>query len=133
MILYTIVGVSDLNRAIAFYTPVFATLDMARMSEGDGEWAGWGLDYDHGTCFCIGSPFDRAAPQPGNGTMIAFRAADVAAVQAFHAAALANGGSDEGAPGTRPYYSPSFYVAYVRDPDRNKLAAVFHRYQPPPA
>jgi catechol 2,3-dioxygenase-like lactoylglutathione lyase family enzyme len=39
--------------------------------------------------------------------------------------ALANGGSDEGAPGTRAYYSPTFYVAYVRDPDGNKLAAAF--------
>jgi hypothetical protein len=39
-----------------------------------------------------------------------------------------NGGSDEGAPGTRAYYSPTFYVAYVRDPDGNKLAAAFYEY-----
>jgi hypothetical protein len=49
-------------------------------------------------------------------------------VRGFHAAALANGGSDEGAPGTRAYYSPTFYVAYVRDPNGKKLAAAFYNY-----
>jgi hypothetical protein len=58
--------------------------------------------------------------------MIAFRAKDEVQVQAFHAAALEDGGSDEGAPGTRPYYEPTFYVAYVRDPDGNNLACVYH-------
>lgn len=133
MILYTNVGVSDLPRAIAFYTPVLATLGMARLANWDGDWAGWGLDYDHGNCFCVCAPFDGRPPHPGNGTMTAFRAADAVVVRAFHAAALAQGGSDEGAPGTRAYYGPTFYVAYVRDPDGNKLAAVFHRYQPEPA
>ena len=45
-------------------------------------------------------------------------------VDAFHAAALANGGKSEGAPGLRPQYQPDFYAAYVRDPDGNKLAIV---------
>ncbi|HEY6456348.1 MAG TPA: hypothetical protein VIY90_13830 [Steroidobacteraceae bacterium] len=58
------------------------------------------------------SPFDGQAPAGGNGTMIAFRAKDEVQVQAFHAAALENGGSDEGAPGARPYDEPTFYVAY---------------------
>jgi hypothetical protein len=51
-------------------------------------------------------------------------------VRAFHSAALANGGSDEGALVTRAYYSRTFYVAYVRDPDGNKLAAAFDDYVP---
>ena len=46
------------------------------------------------------------------------------AVDAFHAAALANGGTSEGAPGLRLLYNPDFYAAYVRDPDGNKLAVV---------
>jgi catechol 2,3-dioxygenase-like lactoylglutathione lyase family enzyme len=62
--------------------------------------------------------------------MIAFRAKDEIQVQAFHAAALAYGGTDEGAPGTRPYYEATFYVAYVRDPDGNKLACVYHKHKP---
>ena len=56
-----------------------------------------------------------------------------AAVDAFHAAALARGGSDEGAPGLRPQYGPSFYAGYVRDPDGNKLNAVCYAAEAPPA
>jgi catechol 2,3-dioxygenase-like lactoylglutathione lyase family enzyme len=55
--------------------------------------------------------------------MPAFVAPDQEAVRAFHKAALAAGGTDEGAPGLRPY-GPAFFAAYVRDPDGNKLSAV---------
>ena len=55
--------------------------------------------------------------------MPAFAAPSQEAVRAFHKAALAAGGTDEGAPGLRPY-GPSFFAAYVRDPDGNKLSAV---------
>ena len=55
--------------------------------------------------------------------MLAFLAADRAAVDAFHAAALAHGGDDEGPPGVREGMDPVFYAAYVRDPDGNKLCA----------
>jgi predicted lactoylglutathione lyase len=56
--------------------------------------------------------------------MVAFRARTWAEVDAFHRAALAQGGSSEGAPGLRPQYGADFYAAYVRDLDGNKLAAV---------
>ena len=56
--------------------------------------------------------------------MVSFLAQSRAAVDAFHAAALAHGGTDEGAPGLRPQYGAQFYAAYVRDPDGNKLNAV---------
>ena len=55
----------------------------------------------------------------------AFQAADPAAVDAFHAAALANGGTDNGAPGERPYH-PGYYAAFVLDPDGNNIEAVYH-------
>jgi catechol 2,3-dioxygenase-like lactoylglutathione lyase family enzyme len=58
--------------------------------------------------------------------MVEFEAPTRAAVDAFHAAALAAGASDEGAPGLRPHYHPNYYGAYVRDPDGNKLCAVCH-------
>jgi len=74
----------------------------------------------------IGTPFDGQEARAGNGVHIAYFAADRATVDAFHAAALANGGSDEGAPGLRPHYHPNYYGAYVRDPDGNKLQAVCH-------
>ena len=128
MTLYTTVGVSDLARSVRFYDAVFATLGYRQGPGAEGGFVGWGPSYDDGVSFWICKPFDGRAPSPGNGTMIAFRARNAAEVRAFHAAALGHGGSDEGAPGTREIYEPSFYVAYVRDPDGNKLACVFHRY-----
>lgn len=128
MTLYTTVGVSDLARSVRFYDAVFATLGYRQSLDAEGGFVGWGPSYDDGVSFWICKPFDGRPPTPGNGTMIAFRARDAGEVRAFHAAALAHGGSDEGAPGTREIYEPSFYVAYVRDPDGNKLACVFHRY-----
>jgi predicted lactoylglutathione lyase len=56
--------------------------------------------------------------------MIAFKATTRPAVDAFHAAAIAGGGTSDGTPGLRPQYNADFYAAYVRDPDGNKLAAV---------
>ncbi|MEO7221766.1 MAG: VOC family protein, partial [Devosia sp.] len=69
---------------------------------------------------CLATPFDGHAATFGNGTMLAFEARGYAAVDAFHAAALARGGTDEGAPGLR---EGTHYVAYARDPDGNKLCA----------
>src|ERR1700726_3385983 len=60
----------------------------------------------------------------GNGSMVAFSARSWKAVDDFYAAALANGGSCDGAPGLRLHYGPDFYAAFVRDLDGNKLAAV---------
>ena len=74
----------------------------------------------------IGPAFDGAPATNGNGTHIAFIAKTRAAVDAFYAAALENGGSDEGPPGLRPHYHPAYYGAYVRDPDGNKIQAVCH-------
>jgi catechol 2,3-dioxygenase-like lactoylglutathione lyase family enzyme len=57
---------------------------------------------------------------------LAFRAKDRSAVKKFHAAALAAGGSDNGAPGLRPDYSPTYYAAFVLDPDGNNVELVCH-------
>lgn len=129
-ILYVTLGISDLDRATRFYDAVLPPLGMPRLRAVDDGWAAYGQDYDKGVGLYLCRPFDGGAPAPGNGPMVAFRAGSAAAVRTFHAAALAHGGRDEGAPGTRPYYSPDFYVAYVRDPDGNKLACVWHRYDP---
>jgi catechol 2,3-dioxygenase-like lactoylglutathione lyase family enzyme len=130
MILDTTVGVSDLARSIEFYDAIFSVLGHRRSPGWKEDWAGWGPSYDEGVSFWICKPFNGQTPTPGNGTMITFRARNEGEVQAFHAAALAHGGSDEGKPGTRPYYEPSFYVTYARDPDGNKLACVYHRHDP---
>ena len=84
---------------------------------------GYGSPDDPRTRLWITQPFDDKPATVGNGTMPALVASSRQAVDAFHKAALAAGGTDEGAPGLRPY-GPAFYAAYVRDPDGNKLSAV---------
>jgi catechol 2,3-dioxygenase-like lactoylglutathione lyase family enzyme len=76
--------------------------------------------------FWVAIPYDRQSASVGNGSMVAFAADSHAAVDAFYAAAIAAGGTDEGAPGLRPHYHPDYYGAYVRDLDGNKLCAVCH-------
>ncbi len=63
---------------------------------------------------------------PAVGVHVAFRARDREAVDAFHAAALAHGGRDNGAPGLRPRYHPDYYAGFVFDPDGNRIEAVCH-------
>ncbi len=121
MLLYITYGTIDLPRAERFYGPTLATLGIVQMAEAKDEYA-YGMPGDSGPSFYIILPFDGQPATRGNGTMLALTAPTRAAVDAFHAAALASGGSDEGAPGLR--YSPTFYSCYVRDPDGNKLSAV---------
>jgi catechol 2,3-dioxygenase-like lactoylglutathione lyase family enzyme len=122
---YVSLGTRDLARAMRFYDAVLAPLGHARVADQDPEdrSAAWGLD-DPGPHLWVTQPFDGQPATSGNGTMVSFLAPTRAAVDAFHAAALAHGGSDEGAPGLRPQYGARFYAGYVRDPDGNKLNAV---------
>jgi catechol 2,3-dioxygenase-like lactoylglutathione lyase family enzyme len=128
---YVTLGTNDLSRSIRFYDPVMAALGQRRCTEGGVtewfEWVGWGTYEDDGNeelALWVCKPFDGQAASAGNGTMIAFDAPSRLAVDAFHQAALEHGGCSEGAPAVRLHYGPTFYVAYVRDPDGNKLAAV---------
>ena len=66
------------------------------------------------------------APVTPIGQHVAFQAKDRAEVDAFHAAALAAGGRDNGPPGLRPHYHPNYYAAFVLDPDGHRLEAVCH-------
>ncbi len=125
MFSYVSLGTCDLARALRFYDAVLAPLGHQRLEDYDPEdrSAAWGLD-DPGPHLWVTQPFDGQPATPGNGTMVSFLAPSRAAVDAFHAAALANGGTDEGAPGLRPHYGAQFYAGYIRDPDGNKLNAV---------
>ena len=120
--LYLTLGTNDLARAARFYDAALAPLGHARIADYDphGTSAAWGTD-DPGPHLWVTQPFDGNPASVGNGTMVSFLAATRAAVDAFHAAALAHGGSDEGAPGVRPN---GLYCAYWRDPDGNKMNAV---------
>jgi catechol 2,3-dioxygenase-like lactoylglutathione lyase family enzyme len=137
MLTYVYFGTNDLERAIRFYDAALGALGMSRCVTGDPAWdrvsAGWGIYEDDGIrelAFWIGKPFDQQSATVGNGSMVAFRARTWKEVDEFYAAALANGGSSEGAPGLRLQYNPDFYAAYVRDPDGNKIAAVCRGFQP---
>jgi predicted lactoylglutathione lyase len=132
MLLYVTLGSNDLQRSGRFYDPVMATLGFIRNTENeDGseneDEIGYGPNpppAERRKCYLwIVKPYLKLPASWGNGTLIAFPAQTRAAVHAFHEAALANGGTDEGAPGLRPYHE-NFYAAYVRDPDGNKLTAV---------
>ena len=120
--LYLTLGTNDLARAARFYDATLAPLGLVRRATEATE-VGYGQPGDTRTRLWITLPFDGKPATIGNGTMPALVAPDQDAVRAFHKAALAHGGTDEGAPGLRPY-GPAFFAAYVRDPDGNKLSAV---------
>ena len=114
-------GTNDWERAAPFWSAVMDALNIPVFMTGEG-----GIAYGtaRGSKTFIGPAYDGRPATNGNGTHIAYIAKTRAMVDAFYAAALENGGSDEGPPGLRPHYMPNYYGAYVRDPDGNKLQAV---------
>ncbi len=116
-------GTNDMERAARFYDPVMATLGISRVPKPAGKPPKYARDGQMPHLYLY-QPFDGRPATWGNGTHVAFLAQTRAQVDAFHAAALAHGGADEGAPGIRAHYAPNYYGAYVRDPDGNKLQAV---------
>jgi len=125
MISYVTVGVDDLKKAEWFYSSFLPAL-------------GYQLDYFHGDLsyvlpagregtpvypdFYVKAPFNGGPASAGNGNMVAFEVSSQRDVRRLHAAALAAGGTDEGAPGFRADYGPNFFVSYLRDPQGNKIA-----------
>jgi catechol 2,3-dioxygenase-like lactoylglutathione lyase family enzyme len=115
VIAYVTLGTNDLERSAAFYDALLAEMGARRAYDTDTLVA-W--RFENGPLLVLNTPFDRAAASVGNGTMVALSVDDTAAVDRLHALALALGASDEGAPGPR---GKTFYGAYFRDPDGNKL------------
>lgn len=120
MLSHVSLGTNDAARAAAFYDPVLAVLGVRKLHERDGS-----LDYGTSMMFfSLEKPADGKPATVGNGVHIAFAAETRAMVDEFYQVALANGGSDAGAPGLRPEYDANYYGAFVRDPDGNKIEAV---------
>lgn len=119
-------SVSDYAAALRFYeaalAPLAITLVMQVTAEETGGHPAAGLGRGGKPSFWI-SGEGRTVPH----THVAFVADDRAAVRAFHAAALAAGGKDNGAPGLRPHYHADYYGAFVLDPDGHNIEAVCHR------
>lgn len=110
--------VRDLAKSKAFYSAALAALEVPLGGSGEGYF--WADELFVST----------AASEAAQGVLtgrhhLAFQARDRAMVDAFHKAALASGGVDNGAPGERPYH-PGYYAAFVLDPDGNNIEAVYH-------
>ncbi|WP_422910845.1 VOC family protein [Pseudomonas sp. MAC6] len=117
MIGYTTVGTTDMEKAKSFYTPLLAELG-ARVVMDLGRIAFYGIAKGQ-PMFAVCLPYDKQAPTPGNGQMIALPGGSREGVDTLYAKAIELGGHCEGAPGER---IPGFYGAYFRDLDGNKLA-----------
>jgi catechol 2,3-dioxygenase-like lactoylglutathione lyase family enzyme len=112
--------VSDLAKSTAFYQAVLEPLGLAKMFEFDGRVA-FGKRYPE---LWLNLRANRPRAQDDPGAHVALRAPSEEAVRAFHAAALAHGGRDDGAPGPRPAALTTYFGAFVLDPDGNKIEAV---------
>lgn len=120
MIDHVSVGVRDLAAATCFYDTLLATLGFRKLEERTATVA-FGKTYSE---FWINHRSDMAPLPSAQGTHIALRARDRAHVDAFHAAALAHGGTSDGAPGLRLQHGEGYYAAFIRDPDGNRIEAV---------
>ena len=118
MIGYVTLGTNDLHKGAAFYDSLLGEMGMGRMMENE-QFIAWGVP-GGGAGLGLTKPHDGQAATVGNGVMVALEAKDRTQVDRLHAVALANGGTDEGAPGER---WPGFYAGYFRDLDGNKLNA----------
>jgi catechol 2,3-dioxygenase-like lactoylglutathione lyase family enzyme len=115
------IGTDDFERAVAFYDRVLPTLGCRRVAEHPGAVA-YGRRFPE---FWVQRPFDDGPASVGNGTHVGFIAPSKEAVDAFHRTAVAAGGTDDGAPGSRPDYGDPYYGCFVRDPDGHKIEATF--------
>ena len=118
MIGYVTLGTNDRTRGAKFYDALCGELGVGRMMENE-QFIAWGAP-GGGAGIGLTAPFDGNAATVGNGVMVALEAKDQAQVDRLYEIALANGGTDEGAPGDR---GEGFYAGYFRDPDGNKLNA----------
>ena len=119
------ISVADMAPALAFYDRALAGLGITRVlwfpeTGAPESWATAGAKNP--------SSGSRPRPPASGPVHLAFAAADQSAVRVFHAAALAAGGADNGGPGLRPDYHPTYYGAFVLDPDGNNVEAVHHGF-----
>ena len=113
------IGVADIARSKKFYDAALKPLGFSRLSDGETS-LGYG---DKAVALWLGATQKPVKADSDSGLHFCLVAPDRAAVDAFHAAALAAGGADAGAPGLRPHYGADYYAAFVVDPDGYRLEA----------
>ena len=121
MIDHVSVAVRDLSTAEPFYAAALSPLGMRKLREWPNAAIGFGKKYPE---FWINQRAAMTRVANDCGVHICLRATDMRAVEDFHAAALKAGGTSDGAPGLRTEYDASYYAAFVRDPDGNRVEAV---------
>ena len=113
------IGVSDVKRAGKFYDAVLKPLGVTRLSDGEAS-LGYG---EKEPALWVQAANKPVKPDMESGMHFCFTAKSRAAVDAFHAAALKTGGTDNGKPGVRADYGPTYYAAFAVDPDGYRLEA----------
>jgi catechol 2,3-dioxygenase-like lactoylglutathione lyase family enzyme len=122
-------GVSKLERSRRFYDAALQPLGLVRTVDFQGRGSDYGaMPGPLGVQFTITV---ESNVSPLRGLHVCFRAPNREAVRAFHAAALAVGGRDDGEPGIRLHYHPDYYAAFVVDPDGHRIEAVCHAPEAP--
>jgi catechol 2,3-dioxygenase-like lactoylglutathione lyase family enzyme len=127
MFSHVMVGSNDIERSKRFYDAVLATLGAGEPLRNLAATGHTRLFYRHdGSTFCVTEPINGEPATSANGSTIGFKCHSPEQVQQFHDAAVAHGGTSiEAAPGLRESKLGSLHLAYVRDPDGNKLCALF--------
>ena len=128
MFSHVMVGTNDVERSKRFYDAVLGTLGTGEPLRNLARTGHTRLFYRHdGGTFCVSEPIDGEAATSANGGTIGFKCSSPEQVQKFHDIAVANGGTSiEEPPGLREGDLGAMHLAYVRDPDGNKLCAL-HR------
>jgi len=114
------VAVRDIAAATRFYEALLATIGIVKLEERPAT-VGFGKTYPE---FWINLRAVHIPVSQESGAHVCFRARSTELIDAFHAAALAAGGSSDGAPGLRPQHGEGYYAAFIRDPDGNRIEAV---------
>ncbi len=120
---YVMIGSNDVVKARTYYDAVVSQMGGKVVAEY----------MPHAVCYelrgggfmWVATPFNQEAATVGNGNMVGVACQSEEEVKATHAAALANGGTNEGEPGPRPQYGSNFFGGYARDPDGNKMSFVY--------
>lgn len=129
MIDHISIPVREFSRAARFYDAVLATIGLKRTKERGGA-IGYGTEVGLPPEFWILEQVDPTAARSGVGLHVSFRVKSRDEVHAFHAAAIAQGGRDAGAPGARPQYTAGFYGAFAYDLEGFKIEAVVREALP---
>ena len=127
MFSHMMVGSNDIERSQRFYDAVLGTLGAGAPMRHRADSGHMRLFYRHdGSTFCVSEPIDGEPATHANGGTIGFQCGSPAQVIEFHDVAVAHGGTSiEGAPGLRTSSMGPLHLAYVRDPDGNKLCAIY--------